>query len=261
MGPDVVDLATFVINAAEGTYRLYVPYPAGSQILRYEPTADGSGFSVPGPYFLDNNEPVETFKQIMVDGDLYAVTPSALLKYFSGTNTGFSLDPAPDDKNLRPGHSYGLLERHWREGQRPALHLGQPVAAHPRLQQERMARTSRSTWQRPALRRFADITGMYIIDRGVTQRPSWSGRGRIGLYQAASCLLHSTECITWRVGAHLVPASDSAARHHAAGCEPIAAASGPRRRHCRRALSRPNGRAGRRRAGRALRPRSAPDRE
>ena len=75
-GADMVDIATFVINPSEGTYRLYVPYPAGSQILRYEPTADGSGFSAPGPYFLNNDEPVSTFKQIMVDGDLYAVTPS-----------------------------------------------------------------------------------------------------------------------------------------------------------------------------------------
>ena len=46
---DVVDFETFVINPDQGLYRLYVPYPSEQQILRYEPTADGSGFSQPAP--------------------------------------------------------------------------------------------------------------------------------------------------------------------------------------------------------------------
>lgn len=181
-GPDVVDLATFVINAAEGTYRLYVPYPAGSQILRYEPTADGSGFSIPGPYFLDSNEPVATFKQIMVDGDLYAVTPSALLKYFSGTNTGFSLDPAPDDKNLRPGHSYGLL------GATGAKGSGQLFIWDSQWQRILVYNKTDGTYvaqylATPGAPAFADITGMYIIDRGVTQPPILVWSRPDGLYQ------------------------------------------------------------------------------
>jgi hypothetical protein len=40
----VVDIQTFVINPDQG-HRIYVPYPASSQILRYDPTADGGGFS------------------------------------------------------------------------------------------------------------------------------------------------------------------------------------------------------------------------
>ena len=181
-GPDVVDIATFVINAAEGTYRLYVPYPAGSQILRYEPTADGSGFSAPGPYFLASNEPVSTFKQIMVDGDLYAVTPTALLKYFSGTNTGFSLDPAPDDKNLRPGHSYGLL------GATGAKGTGQLFIWDSQWQRILVYNKTDGTYVEqyfaaPGAPPFADITGMYLIDRGVTQPPILVWARSDGLYQ------------------------------------------------------------------------------
>jgi len=181
-GPDVVDVATFVINAAEGTYRLYVPYPAGSQILRYEPTADGSGFSAPGPYFLDTSEPVATFKQIMVDGDLYAVTPNALLKYFSGTNTGFSLDPAPDDKNLRAGHSYGLISATGAKGS------GQLFIWDSQWQRILVYNKTDGTYieqylAAPGAPAFADITGMYIIDRGVTQPPILVWSRPDGLYQ------------------------------------------------------------------------------
>ena len=48
-GDDVVDIETFLINPDQGLYRLYVPYPPSGQILRYDPTADGGGFSAPAP--------------------------------------------------------------------------------------------------------------------------------------------------------------------------------------------------------------------
>ncbi len=182
-GPDVVDIATFIINPAEGTYRLYVPYPTGSQVLRYEPTADGSGFSAPGPYFLNNNEPVSTFKQIMVDGDLYAVTPADLLKYFSGTKTGFSLDPAPDDLNLRPGHSYGLLDATGSKGS------GQLFIWDSQWQRVLVYNKADGTYVEqylaaPGAPPLSDLTGMYVIDRGVTQPPILVWARADGLYQA-----------------------------------------------------------------------------
>jgi hypothetical protein len=182
-GADVVDLATFVINPAEGTYRLYVPYPTGQQILRYEPTADGSGFSTPGPYFLNPNEPVSTFKQIMVDGDVYAVTPTDLIKYFSGTRTGFSLDPAPDDKNLRPGHSYGLIDATGNKGS------GQLFIWDSEWQRILVYNKNDGTYVEqylaaPDAPALSDLSGMYIVDRGVTQPPVLVWARSDGLYQA-----------------------------------------------------------------------------
>ena len=181
-GADVVDIATFVINAAEGTYRLYVPYPAGSQVLRYEPTADGSGFSAPGPYFLTSNEPVSTFKQILVDGDLYAVTAPDLIKYFSGTRTGFSLDPAPDDRNLRPGHSYGLIDATGNKGN------GQLFIWDSQWQRILVYNKTDGTYVEQYLAAdgapaFSDVTGMYVVDRGVTQPPILVWARPDGLYQ------------------------------------------------------------------------------
>lgn len=181
-GPDVVDIATFVINAAEGTYRLYVPYPTGSQILRYEPTADGSGFSAPGPYFLNNNEPVATFKQIMVDGDLYAVTPSDLLKYFSGTRTGYSLDPAPDDKNLRPGHSYGFLAATGAKGN-GELFIWDSQWQRILVYDKGEGSYIEQYLAAPDAPAFNELTGMYVIDRGVTQAPVLVWSRPDGLYQ------------------------------------------------------------------------------
>jgi hypothetical protein len=48
----VVDFKAFDINVDQGLYRLYLPYPRTNQILRYDPTADGGGFSPPAPYFI-----------------------------------------------------------------------------------------------------------------------------------------------------------------------------------------------------------------
>jgi hypothetical protein len=44
-GSDVVDIETFLINPDQGLYRLYVPYPPTGQYCKYDPTADGGGFS------------------------------------------------------------------------------------------------------------------------------------------------------------------------------------------------------------------------
>ena len=93
----MVDIQTFLINPDQGLYRIYVPYPASRQILRYDPTADGGGFSAPAPYFISESVDVAAFRQLYVDGDVYAVTADNLEQYFSGRQTAFSLDPPPDD--------------------------------------------------------------------------------------------------------------------------------------------------------------------
>ena len=142
----------------------------GLQVLRYEPTADGSGFSAPGPYFLSSNEPVATFKQIMVDGDLYAVTAPDVLKYFSGTKTSYSLDPAPDDKNLRPGHSYALIGATGTKGSGQLFiwdSQWQRILVYNKVDGTYVEQYLAAAGAPP----LSDLTGMYIVDRGVTQPP------------------------------------------------------------------------------------------
>ena len=106
-GRDVPDIGTFVINVDRGLYRLYVAYPPSSQILRYEPVADGSSFIAPTPYFLGENEPVSTFRQLFIDGDIYALTGDNALRYFNGRRvTSYQLADPPDGADVRPGHDY-----------------------------------------------------------------------------------------------------------------------------------------------------------
>src|SRR3954454_16650223 len=104
---DVPDVGTFVINADRGLYRLYGAYPPTSQILRYEPVADGSSFIAPTPYFLGESEPVDTFRRLFIDGDIYALTADNVLRYFNGRRvTSYGLGDPPDGEDVRPGHDY-----------------------------------------------------------------------------------------------------------------------------------------------------------
>ena len=78
------DIETFLINSGPGPLSAVRSISAGGQILRYDPTADGSGFSAPNPYFVSEGEDVSAFHQLLVDGDVYAVTSDTVLQYFDG---------------------------------------------------------------------------------------------------------------------------------------------------------------------------------
>ena len=181
-GADVVDIETFVINADQGSYRIYVPYPAQQQILRYEPTADGSGFSAPAPYFVGTTENVSAFKQLMIDGDVYAVTEPTLTRYFTGRDSGFSLDPAPDDKNLRPGHLYEMLAATGTKGDGDLFLWDKQwsrILVYDKVEGTYLQQYIAANGAPP----LSDLTGMYIVDRGVTQPPILVWARPDGLYQ------------------------------------------------------------------------------
>jgi len=181
-GPDVVDIETFVINADQGLYRIYVPFPSGQQILRYEPTADGSGFSAPAPYFIGTTEDVAAFKQLMIDGDVYAVTEPALKRYFNGRDSGFSLDPAPDDKNMRPGHLYEMVAATGSKGNGD-LFLWDKQWSRILVYDKANGTYSQQYIAANGAPPFSDLAGMYIVDRGVTQPPILVWARPDGLYQ------------------------------------------------------------------------------
>ena len=182
-GPDVVDIATFVINADQDSYRLYVPYPPEQQILRYEPTADLSGFSAPNPYFTSNQD-VSALKQLMIDGDVYAVTEPALKRYFSGADSGFSLDPAPDDQNMRPGHLYEMVAATGSKGNGD-LFLWDKQWSRILVYDKVNGTYSQQYIAANGAPPFSDLAGMYIVDRGVTQPPILVWARPDGLYQVA----------------------------------------------------------------------------
>jgi hypothetical protein len=178
----VVDIETFVINPDLGLYRIYVPYPQTSQILRYDPTADGGGFSAPAPYFVSESVDVSGFRQLYIDGDVYAVESANLEQYFNGRVTSFSLDPPLDANDLRPGHDYALLGA---TGTRGAGDLFVWDRQWSRIlvydkAEGAYAEQYLAASGAPA---FADIRGMYVIDRGEVQPPILIWALADGIYQ------------------------------------------------------------------------------
>ena len=108
-GDDVADVATYLVDSERGLYNLYVADPSSRQILRYQPVADGSGFSAPNGYLAIESDDVAEFRQLYIDGDLYALTEQGLVKYVGGNVRDMELDELPDDGDIRPGHQYGLM--------------------------------------------------------------------------------------------------------------------------------------------------------
>lgn len=180
----VVDVETFVVNADQGLYRLYVPYPADGQILRYDPTADGSGFSVPTPYFLGEGEDVASFRQLLIDGDVYAVTSPNLIRYFNGRATGFALDDPPDNADLRPGHDYGLMATTGTRGV-GQLFVWDKLHGRVLVYDKNDGTYVEQFFAAPGTAPFADLAGMYLIDRGQQFSPILVWARPEGVYQVA----------------------------------------------------------------------------
>jgi hypothetical protein len=169
-GEDLVDIETFLISADQGLYRLYVPFPPTRQILKYDPTADGGGFSAPTPYFVSEGEDVASFHELLVDGDVYALTSANVLRYFNGRRSGFELPDPPDDGDMRPGHDYRLIGA---TGTRGVGHLFIWDATHARVLE--FDKTDGAyVGQYVAAEGAApmsDVTAMYVVDPGTVQVP------------------------------------------------------------------------------------------
>jgi hypothetical protein len=178
----VVDIQTFVINPDQGLYRIYVPYPASSQILRYDPTADGGGFSAPAPYLISESVDVASFRQLSVDGDIYAVTSDNLERYYSGNQTGFALDPPPDEDDLRPGHDYALLAATGVRGD-GNLYVWDRLWSRVLVYDKAAGAYSAQYLAANGAPALTDVTGMYVVDRGHTQPALLIFSTSAGLYQ------------------------------------------------------------------------------
>jgi len=109
-GPDVRDIGTLVASLTKGSFNLYVLDPSLDQILKYAPTLDGNQFTNPEDYLSTAEESVTDYLRMYIDGNLYALTPSNLVKHRDGRIQDFELARPPDDGDLRPGHTYRLID-------------------------------------------------------------------------------------------------------------------------------------------------------
>jgi hypothetical protein len=106
-GTDLIDTATFV--RPNGIYNFYVIDPSAKQILRYLPAADGSRFPSAPTGYLRVATDVSGFRQLYIDGDVYALTATGVIRYIDGRAESLDLERLPDDADLRPGHDFRLF--------------------------------------------------------------------------------------------------------------------------------------------------------
>ena len=120
---------------------------------------------------MSEGEDVESFHQLLVDGDVYAVTSDSVLRYFSGRRSGFDIPDPPDAGDIRPGHDYRFIGATGSRGvgnmyvwdaenggrilvfdKTDGTYVGQFVSA-------------------PGAPPLSDVTGMYVIDPGTSTAP------------------------------------------------------------------------------------------
>jgi hypothetical protein len=171
-GDDVIDINTFLLpgQAEDGLYRLYVTDPSSEQILSYQPTADGSGFSAPSDYLAADDEDLDEFQQVLIDGNLYGLTEDGAVKHLSGRVQDFSLAAPPDDGDLRPGHEYRLFSGPGGIGQ-GSLYVWD--AQHGRLLIFRKSDGGFvEQWLTGArMPRLEDLRGMYVVEGAAPATP------------------------------------------------------------------------------------------
>jgi hypothetical protein len=115
-GDDLTTVGTFLRDASAGLYNLYVVDPSEQNILSYTPSKDGSGYPIKGQPWLAVAKDVSAIRQLLIDGDIYALDNGAITRYVGGRTDGWTYQPpgatsfAPDgDTLLRSAPAYRVI--------------------------------------------------------------------------------------------------------------------------------------------------------
>ena len=106
-GNDVRGIGTFLRNAAQGLYNLYVIDPSQRNILLYTPALDGS-FPASNTGRLATAQDLSTVDAMLIDGDIYISENGILNRFIDGASQGWKPGD-PGDEILRPAPKYTLL--------------------------------------------------------------------------------------------------------------------------------------------------------
>ncbi|CAN5585737.1 hypothetical protein BH20CHL6_BH20CHL6_00130 [soil metagenome] len=169
-GDDVRDVATYLLDADQGRYNLYVVDPSERQLLRYQPTADGSGFSSPSGYLATASD-VSNIEELVIDGDVYALTSEGLERYDGGRrDSDFGLQDPPDGEDLRPGHAFETVAD---LGARRQGRLYVWDSEHARIVAYGKQGGGYLEQFLPLAEGapFADLRGMFVVDQGEDDPP------------------------------------------------------------------------------------------
>jgi type II secretory pathway pseudopilin PulG len=96
-------MGTFIINAQIGQYNFYIVVPSQSQVVKYPPAPDGSGYPSAGrANYLSVAQDLTHVTDMYVDGKVYLVDKGKITQYQLGQAVrGWTVD-APKDTLIRP---------------------------------------------------------------------------------------------------------------------------------------------------------------
>jgi hypothetical protein len=152
------------------TYFLYVADPSQNQIVRYQPTLDGSSFT-PSGYLTTPSAEVADFSQLYVDFNVYTLIDDSVRRYERGKYDGvFAPEEPPDAGDLRPGHDYQRMAGSGTSNSEGRLYLYD--ARHARI--VGFSKTDGSylgQWVTgPDDASMEDLRGMYVIPGKVVKK-------------------------------------------------------------------------------------------
>ncbi len=130
IAPDVTAIGAYVRNVGTGLYFFYALDPAAQQIVRFSPSADGSGYTTSTDYLAAPTDLSGVHAMDILDGNIYTVSSEGVTRYFSGQAGSFALKAPPDQTDVRPGHDYRLLDS---SGEPPTDRLWLWDASHARI--------------------------------------------------------------------------------------------------------------------------------
>ncbi|HSS36379.1 MAG TPA: hypothetical protein VLR93_08890 [Patescibacteria group bacterium] len=107
-GDDIRGIGSFVRNADQGLYNLYIVDPSAKQIQVYTPAFDGSGFPADPSGWLAAPQDVATVDSMVIDGDIYLSRAGTINRFVRGGNTSWK-PGEPGDGILRAAPVYSLV--------------------------------------------------------------------------------------------------------------------------------------------------------
>jgi hypothetical protein len=102
-GDDVVAVGTFLRDATEGLYNLYVVDPSEQNILAYTPARDGSGFPVSPQGRLTVARDVSKVDSLLIDGDIFVADGGSIVRFVGGKSEGWETQPPGYTGDTRDG--------------------------------------------------------------------------------------------------------------------------------------------------------------
>jgi hypothetical protein len=106
-GNDIRGIGTFVRNANQGLYNLYVVDPSQRNIIVYTPALDGS-FPASSTGRLANPQDVSAVNSMVIDGDIYVTQNGTMNRFINGAAQGWKAGD-PGDEILRNAPQYSLM--------------------------------------------------------------------------------------------------------------------------------------------------------